>query len=97
MNTSDFTTKNDFFSIKDRQIDSLYKYGDEFIDPSAGKVYNTMASSPLGRLLGIISTLPEIRQEKVLSVRRQINSGQYNITDNLDLALDMVLEEFIAD
>ena len=97
MNTSDFTTKNDFFSIKDRQIDSLYKYSDEFIDPSAGKVYDTMTSSPLGRLLGIISTLPEIRQEKVTSVRHQIDSGQYNMTDNLDLALDMVLEEFIAD
>ena len=97
MNTSDFTTKNDFFSIKDRQIDSLYKYNDEFTDPSAGEVYETMASSPLGRLLGIISTLPEIRHEKVTSVRRQIDTGQYNITDNLDLALDMVLEEFIAD
>lgn len=95
MNTSDFTTKNDFFSTKDRQIDSLYKYNDEFID-SPGKVYDTMTSSPLGRLLGIIGSLPEIRHEKVSSVRRQIDSGQYNINENLDLALDMVLEEFIA-
>jgi len=97
MDTSDFTTKNDFFSIKDRQIDSLYKYNDEFIDPAAGEVYETMTSSPIGRLLSLINTLPEIRQEKVTSVRRQIDSGQYNITENLDLALDMVLEEFIAD
>lgn len=97
MDTSDFTTKNGLFSIKDRQIDSLYKYDEEFIDPSAGEVYESMTSSPLGRLLGIINSLPEIRHEKVTSVRRQIDAGQYNITDNLDLALDMVLEEFIAD
>jgi Anti-sigma-28 factor, FlgM len=96
MNTPDFTTKNDLFTIKDRQMDSLHEYDDEFID-SAGEVYETMTSSPLGRLLGIISTLPEIRHEKVTSVRHQIDTGQYNITDNLDLALDMVLEEFITD
>jgi anti-sigma-28 factor FlgM len=102
MNTPDFTTKNDLFTIRDRQMDSdpqiesLHEYDDEFID-SAGEVYQTMTSSPLGRLLGIISTLPEIRHEKVTSVRQQIDTGQYNITDNLDLALDMVLEEFIAD
>ena len=97
MNTSDASTNNGHITISDRQIDALYKYRDEFCDPNAGEVYDTMASSPLGRLLGLISSLPEIRHEKVSAVRRQIDMDQYNITDNLDLALDKVLEEFIAD
>jgi hypothetical protein len=97
MNTSDATNNNGHVTISDRQIESLYKYRDEFCDPTAGQVYDTMASSPLGRLLGIIGSLPEVRHEKVSDVRRQINRGEYNITDNLDLALDKVLEEFIAD
>ena len=99
MNTSDHTVNNEhFIVIPDRaQFDSLNKISDEFIDQSPNEVYETMVSSPLGRLLSIISSLPEIRQEKVSTVRRQIDTGQYNINDNLDLALDRVLEEFIAD
>ena len=97
MNTSDAKTDNLNVTVSQRQIKSLYSFRDEFCDPTACQVYEPMTSSPLGRLLGLISSLPEIRHEKVSSVRRQIDMDQYNISDNLDLAMDKILEEFIAD
>ena len=97
MNTSDVTDNNANVTISQRQIKSLYSYRNEFCDQTADDVYVTITSSPLCRLLGLISSLPEIRHEKVNDVRRQIDLGEYNISDNLDLALDKVLEEFIAD
>ena len=51
--------------------------------------------SPIGRLLEAIGSLPEVRQEKVDQVRSQIDRGEYNIGDNLDVALDRVIEEII--
>jgi anti-sigma28 factor (negative regulator of flagellin synthesis) len=66
-------------------------------DPTAAQVLNNIHSTPLGRLLMMIGSLPEIRREKVEDVRRQIDVGQYNISENLDIALDRVLEEFIAE
>ncbi len=74
--------------------------GDFFgMDPDvmeAGLLEN-INSTPLGRLLKIISTLPEVRQQKVIEIRRQIDHGQYDVSENLDEALDRVLEEFIAE
>ncbi len=54
-------------------------------------------STPLGRLLKIIAHLPEIRQEKVVQVKRQLDHDLYDIGEHLDLAMDKMLEEFIAE
>ena len=96
MNTSEFDLKNHFDTHRldtdsfDELIDTESDFGD------AGLIEN-INSTPICQLLKIISSLPEIRQDKVVSIRRQINHGQYNLVDNLDEALDRVLEEFIAD
>jgi hypothetical protein len=45
----------------------------------------------------MISSLPEVRHEKVDTIRRQINSDEYHLGENLDLALDLVIEEFVVD
>ncbi|MBE0535209.1 MAG: flagellar biosynthesis anti-sigma factor FlgM [Phycisphaerae bacterium] len=58
---------------------------------------DSAGSTPLGQLLKVISGLPEIRRDKVDQVRRQIGDGRYDVNDNLDAALDKVLEEFLAD
>lgn len=55
------------------------------------------STTPLGQLLKLISSLPEVRHEKVESVRGQIDHGRYDVSSNLDAALDKVLEEFLAD
>jgi hypothetical protein len=63
----------------------------------SSELFECLNSTPLGRLLGMIGSLPEIRQEKVTNIREKIDHGQYDLNENLDAALDMVLEEFIAD
>ena len=59
--------------------------------------FEANSTTPLGQLLKLIGSLPEIRHEKVHGVRRQIDHGDYDISSNLDAALDKVLEEFLTD
>jgi len=57
------------------------------------QILENLHHTPLGQVLKSIAALPEIRREKVLRVRRQINEGRYNLTERLDLALERVLED----
>lgn len=59
--------------------------------------FEASTTTPLGQLLKLIGSLPEIRQEKVQNVRGQIDHGQYDVVTNLDAALDKVLEEFLTE
>ena len=70
---------------------------DEEIDPDRERFLENMNSTPIGSLLKIIASLPEVRYEKVASIRRQLDGGRYNIGDSLDEAIDRVLEELIVD
>ncbi|MHC4215482.1 MAG: flagellar biosynthesis anti-sigma factor FlgM, partial [Planctomycetota bacterium] len=62
-----------------------------------GGLLENINRSPVGHLLRMISSLPEVRHEKVDTIRRQINSDEYHLGENLDLALDLVIEEFVVD
>lgn len=66
-------------------------------DPVDDDLFETDSTTPLGQLLKLIGSLPEIRHDKVHGVRRQIDHGDYDISTNLDAALDKVLEEFLTD
>ena len=59
--------------------------------------FGLTSATPLGQLLKLIGSLPEIRHEKVQSVRGQIDHGRYDVSTNLDAALDKVLEEFLTE
>ena len=96
MKAPEFDIKN-YIELRKQQTGDFCEPFDVEIDPTAAEVLDTIHSTPLGRLLRMIGSLPEIRQEKVCDVRRQIDFGQYDINENLDVALDRVLEEFIAD
>jgi anti-sigma28 factor (negative regulator of flagellin synthesis) len=39
-----------------------------------------------------ITSLPDIRRDKVLDIRRQLTEGTYEVADRLDRAIDRVLE-----
>lgn len=67
------------------------------IEDIDNELFGNTNSTPLGRLLAMIGSLPEIRQEKVFNVRDQLTSEQYNLGDNLNTALDKVLEELLSD
>jgi hypothetical protein len=59
------------------------------------KLFDSMQCSPLGRLLKVISTLPEVRVDKVEHARRVIERPDECLESKMDLALDRVLEELI--
>ena len=38
---------------------------------------------------------PEIRVEKILSVRRELGEGRYYVTEKLDVVVDRLLEDLL--
>ena len=60
------------------------------------QILDNIHSTPIGQVLNKIASLPEIRREKVLNLRREITEGKYDLTERLDLALDRVLEDLTA-
>lgn len=56
-------------------------------------ILDNINATPIGKLLKRIACLPEVRQDKILSVRQQLTEGSYEVNDRLNLALDKVLEE----
>jgi len=40
-----------------------------------------------------IASLPEVRRDKILDIRRRLTKGQYDLSERLDIALDKVLED----
>ena len=49
--------------------------------------------SPIARLMSEISALPDIRAEKVVQVRAEIQAGTYITPEKLDIAIDRLLED----
>jgi hypothetical protein len=56
------------------------------------QIVENMSSTPWEEVLKRIASSPHIRRGKVLSIRRQITEGTYEIEDRLDGAIDRVLE-----
>ena len=96
MNTPDFHVKNadqtpETHTTRFSRLTQIQQ------DPFEDEFFDNINSTPLGRLLKLIATMPEIRQNKVSELRTQISDGQYDINHNLDEALDRVLEELITE
>jgi hypothetical protein len=60
------------------------------------QILNNINTTPIGQVLRKIASLPEVRKEKVLDVRRQLTAGKYDLNERLDVALDKVLEYLTA-
>jgi hypothetical protein len=60
------------------------------------QILESIDATPIGRVLKQIASLPEMRREKILLLRRQITEGRYDVKQRLDLALDKVLEDLTA-
>lgn len=57
------------------------------------QILDNINTTPIGQVLKKIASLPEVRREKVLDVRRQLTQGEYDLNKRLDVALDKVLED----
>jgi hypothetical protein len=56
------------------------------------QILENIHTTPIGQVLRRIASLPEVRKEKVLDVRRQLTEGRYDLNERLDVAVDRVLE-----
>lgn len=66
---------------------------DESQDLLTEEILGNMNSTPIGQILKKIACMPEVRQKKVLDLRQQICSGEYDINNRLDATLERMLEE----
>lgn len=64
-------------------------------DLKTEELLQTQTKTPLGQLLQRISELPEVRYEKISTVRRQICLGEYQLDEKLDATIDKLMEELI--
>jgi hypothetical protein len=64
-------------------------------DQLAEEILSNMTNTPVGRLLKVIAAPPEIRQDKVDQIKLELTSGTYDLDENLDVALDAILEELM--
>ena len=60
------------------------------------QILENINTTPIGQVLKRIASLPEVRKEKVLDVRRQLTEGRYDLNGRLDVAVDKFLEHLTA-
>ena len=84
---------NSCFESQNRQAGA----GEEGLAPDKDllmeQILENINTTPIGQVLKRIASLPEVRKEKVLEVRRRLTEGRYDLNQRLDVALDKVLED----
>ena len=81
---------------ENRQVDTV----DDSLAPDKDfimeQILENLNTTPIGKVLKKIASLPDGRREKVLDVRQQLTEGKYEFNEYLDVALDKVLEDLTA-
>lgn len=92
---SDFDS-NSRFNGQNRHVDTV----DESLAPDKDfimeQILENLNTTPIGKVLKKIASLPDGRKDKVLDVRQQLTEGKYEFNEYLDVALDKVLEDLTA-
>jgi len=76
-----------------RQLEPVEENAAAKEDLTMEQILENIHNTPIGQVLKKIASLPEIRKEKVLRIRRQLTEGKYNLNERLETALDKVLED----
>ncbi len=84
------------FKGQNRQVDHVEDSLAPDKDLIMEQILENLNTTPIGQVLKKISSLPEVRKEKVLDVRQQLTEGKYDFNEHLDVALDRVLEDLTA-
>ena len=87
---------NNRVNCKNRQVLPVDKRSTPDEDVIMEKILENLNTTPIGNVLKKIASLPEIRKDKVLSVRRQLTDGKYDLNERFNIALDKVLEDLTA-
>jgi len=61
--------------------------------PEAAQIADEVDISEAARLVEQVQQLPDIREDRVEAVRRQIAAGTYETTDKLNAAVERLLDE----
>jgi len=78
---------------EDRQVEPVEENAAADEDLTMEQILKNINNTPIGQVLKKIASLPEIRKQKVLRIRRQLTEGKYNLNERLETALDKVLED----
>jgi len=87
---------NSRFERENHQVDPVGEVLAHDKDVVMEQILDNINTTPIGQVLRKIASLPEVRKEKVLDVRRQLTEGKYDLDERLDVALDKVLEYLTA-
>jgi hypothetical protein len=87
---------NDRVNCQNRQVIPAVKTSAPDDDIIMEEILENLNATPIGQVLKKIASLPEIRKDKVLNVRRQLTDGKYDLNERLNIALDRVLEDLTA-
>ncbi|MHC4425019.1 MAG: flagellar biosynthesis anti-sigma factor FlgM [Planctomycetota bacterium] len=87
---------NTRFESENRQVNPVENSLAPDKDLMMEQILENIHSTPIGQVLKKIASLPEVRKEKILDVRRQLTEGKYDLNERLDVALDKVLEYLTA-
>ena len=81
---------------QNRQVDAV----DDSLAPDKDfimeQILENLNTTPIGKVLKKIASLPDGRKEKVLDLRQQLTEGKYEFNEYLDVALDKILEDLTA-
>lgn len=66
-------------------------------DASASRAPDEVQLSEKAQLLSKLSAVPDVRWEKVLEVKNQIEKGAYETTEKLEQAVDKLLQELYGE
>ena len=83
----------------ERECSRAEYFGEDLVadnDIMIEQILENVNNTPLGQVLKRVASLPEVRQKKVLDVRRGLADGRYDLNNRLDMALDKVLEELTS-
>ena len=86
----------DRFERRNMQTESVDKSLAADQDLLMEQILENINTTPIGQVLKKIASLPEVRREKVLNVRRQLTNGKYDLGERLDFVLDKVLDDLTA-
>jgi len=87
---------NSRFERENRQVNPVGEVLTTDEDMVMEQILDNINTTPIGQVLRKIASLPEVRKEKVLDVRRQLTEGKYDLDERLNVALDKVLEYLTA-
>lgn len=87
---------NNRFKFQNDQVNSVENFSVQSEDAIMETILENLSTTPMGQVLKKIASLPEIRKDKVLDVRKKLTDGQYDLNERLNIAMDKVLEDLTS-